>query len=252
MATWEVLYPEGIIEYNDMFRRKLFPYDQHLGILLPEFEAADVRRVLEMGCGTGPYLTRLAGKGFECVGIDQSAESLSIARSRAEKAGLAIEYYESDARSYRSSVEYDAILAMYLPVPIETLAKLIETASRALRHGGLFCFMYLVELENAPKNGSTLILDVAEEADTRVARLSPWTKEDLLLEWSPVLIVQRGTRVHVIVDHDKLDLLEYPCKRLAHCLSSWGFDVVTTRELRESTSAPPWTLEILTIARKMR
>jgi SAM-dependent methyltransferase len=45
------------------------------------------RRVLDVGCGTGFLLERLAGRGWSGVGIDLSPESVAIARERLRRLG---------------------------------------------------------------------------------------------------------------------------------------------------------------------
>lgn len=45
-------------------------------------ELAGVGVVLDLGCGTGELACRLAGRGFEVIGIDPAAASLDIARTK--------------------------------------------------------------------------------------------------------------------------------------------------------------------------
>ncbi len=47
-----------------------------------------VESVLDLGCGTGSMALALAARGYDMIGVDRSAEMLSIARQRAEEAGL--------------------------------------------------------------------------------------------------------------------------------------------------------------------
>lgn len=39
-------------------------------------------RVLEVGCGTGRFLERLAGRGFRCTGLDPSQDMLDVAAAK--------------------------------------------------------------------------------------------------------------------------------------------------------------------------
>src|SRR5712691_9282894 len=45
-----------------------------------------VRRVLDLGCGTGGHAVLLAGRGYDVVGVDRSPEMLERARARGSAA----------------------------------------------------------------------------------------------------------------------------------------------------------------------
>ena len=57
------------------------------------------RRVLDMATGTGRAALALARRGARVTGVDASAEMLSVARTRAADAGLAIDFAEGDAHA---------------------------------------------------------------------------------------------------------------------------------------------------------
>lgn len=53
-------------------------------------------RVLELGCGTGTNAIFLARAGFSVTAVDLSEEALRQARSKAEAAGVDIEFIQAD------------------------------------------------------------------------------------------------------------------------------------------------------------
>ena len=53
---------------------------------------------LDLGCGNGIASTLLAKGGLQVIGLDQSREMLAIARRRAKKSHLDIEFVEGDAK----------------------------------------------------------------------------------------------------------------------------------------------------------
>ncbi len=59
--------------------------------LVDLFNKKGVRRVLDLGCGSGRHLTYLASKGFRVSGIDSSETALSYARESLEEQKLTAE-----------------------------------------------------------------------------------------------------------------------------------------------------------------
>ena len=101
-----------------------------------DYGGAPIRRVLDLGCGTGRHTAELATRGYEVVGVDRSPEMLrrapQIARAR---------FVESDITTLRLDDTFDSVLIMfavlgYLTDNIAVQAAL-DTARRHLRPGGL-------------------------------------------------------------------------------------------------------------------
>jgi SAM-dependent methyltransferase len=99
--------------------------------------------ILDLGCGPGIYLERLAVPGHDCTGIDFSANSISYARSQAEEKGLHIHYINQDYLSLDFEEQFDLILLIYTDIGVllpEERDDLLKRIRRALKPGGLFIF----------------------------------------------------------------------------------------------------------------
>ncbi len=70
-------------------------------------------RVLDLGCGPGLYAHRLAAAGCEVTGLDLSAGSIAHARSRAEDAGLTVDYRVQDFCTLEAVGSFDLVLQAY-------------------------------------------------------------------------------------------------------------------------------------------
>src|ERR1035438_5250705 len=57
-------------------------------------------RVLELACGTGRLTIPIAQSGVEIVGADLSASMLEVARGKARRTGVHVEFFEADMRSF--------------------------------------------------------------------------------------------------------------------------------------------------------
>jgi SAM-dependent methyltransferase len=67
-------------------------------------------KLLDAGCGTGRYAVELAQLGFHVVGIDRSAELISVARGRDKVAGGRLEFQVGDFTALAPVASFDAIL----------------------------------------------------------------------------------------------------------------------------------------------
>jgi len=54
------------------------------------------RRALDIGCGTGSDAVYLAGRGIETIGVDLSPAALELARERARRSGVSVEWIQAD------------------------------------------------------------------------------------------------------------------------------------------------------------
>ena len=67
-------------------------------------------RALDLGCGEGVNAAYLAQQGFSVVAVDFVAAALAAARTRAEQAGVAIEFREGDVVDYEAPSAFDIVL----------------------------------------------------------------------------------------------------------------------------------------------
>jgi 2-polyprenyl-3-methyl-5-hydroxy-6-metoxy-1,4-benzoquinol methylase len=67
-------------------------------------------RALDLGCGQGVHAVYLAEQGFSVVGVDFVPAALGAARSRAEQAGVDVEFRECDVVDYEAPAPFDVVL----------------------------------------------------------------------------------------------------------------------------------------------
>ena len=84
-----------VVESNENTRREV---DELLAVA--GVETSD--HVLDLCCGQGRHSLELARRGFEHVtGVDRSRYLIRLARRRAKRDGLAVNFHEGDARKFR-------------------------------------------------------------------------------------------------------------------------------------------------------
>jgi SAM-dependent methyltransferase len=111
--------------------------------LILSFCSEDPIRILDLGCGPGLYLERLAGLGHHCTGMDFSQNSISYARGQAKDKGLEIQYIHQDYLKLDMKDQFDLVLLIYTDIGVllpQERDSLLERIRRALKPGGIFIF----------------------------------------------------------------------------------------------------------------
>ena len=103
-----------------------------------------VRRVLDIACGTGPHLLRLADRGYAMTGLDLSARNVEFLRARLAARRQAGEVIVGDMTDFRLPRPVDAAVCMqdsqgHLLTNDQLLAHL-RAVALAVRRGGLYVF----------------------------------------------------------------------------------------------------------------
>jgi SAM-dependent methyltransferase len=100
--------------------------------------------LLELGCGTGSMTRRLASKGFDMIGIDNSEEMLSIAREKGAENSESILYLCQDMREFELYGTVAAVISvcdsMNYILSEEDLLQVFCLVNNYLDPGGLFIF----------------------------------------------------------------------------------------------------------------
>src|SRR5262245_31969150 len=102
-------------------------------------------RVLDVGCGTGDVClllaARLVGSDGAVIGVDMSAEAVTVARERTRRGGLAnIDFVVQDAAELALDQPVDAIVGRLLLTHYAGPAPLVRRLLRNLRPGGVVVF----------------------------------------------------------------------------------------------------------------
>jgi len=103
-----------------------------------------VRRVLDIACGTGQHLVRLAKRGYEMTGLDLVAENLAYVKDRALKSGLRVSLVRADMTAFQLEPLFDAAICMQDSqghlLTNEQILSHFRAVARAVRPGGLYIF----------------------------------------------------------------------------------------------------------------
>jgi len=107
------------------------------------FDLGPGKRVVDLGCGPGLYVNRLARTGAHVTGVDFSSRSIEYARERAAEAGLDVDYRLGDYLALELEGGYDlAIIIMcdYCALSPEQRGRLLRRVGDLLAPDGVFLF----------------------------------------------------------------------------------------------------------------
>jgi ArsR family transcriptional regulator len=150
---------------SDSFRRHGADWDEMRALGLPgaEIETAlldalppRIGRLLDIGCGTGGLLERLAPRIEEGLGVDASRDMLALTRTRLAERGLShVSVRQADMyRLALPDAAFDAVtLQMVLHYAEDPAAALAE-ACRVLRPGGVLAIVDLAPHQRADLLGA--------------------------------------------------------------------------------------------------
>jgi SAM-dependent methyltransferase len=117
------------------------------GMLLQAAGIAPGMRVLDLGTGLGHVAMQVAsmvGPEGSVLGVDQSAEALEVARTRA---GPNVRFEQADALTFRAHEPFDAVVARLLLFHVEDPVELVRRQAEALRPGGI---IILIDFDIGP------------------------------------------------------------------------------------------------------
>ncbi len=104
---------EHLSQAHDAASRRTQIIDKHVTWIHNQVLHGEPTRILDLGCGPGLYMNRLASLGHSCVGIDFSPASITHAREQAEEADLDCTYIQQDIRSAEYGNEYGLVMSIF-------------------------------------------------------------------------------------------------------------------------------------------
>ncbi len=190
--------------------------------------------VEDLGCGRGRHAIPLARKGYRVTGVDLSAKMLGMARARARKEGVSVEWVREDMRVFRRPGAFDLCLSLFTSFGYfqdEENQVVLDNVGRSLKEGGTF----LLDLRNAGKGLSRL-----ESWDQTIE--VPSGRLRMAIRFNPSTM--RATAEHVLTRQDGIrissafDVRLYSNEELEAMLRRAGMRV---RDFFGSLSGDPFT-----------
>lgn len=124
---------------NDWASRRMDVIDRQVDWLQKQLPDG-TNKILDLCCGPGLYVHRLAGLGHHCTGVDFSPASIDYARECATQESLDIDYRLEDVRQHEYGDSYDLVMMVFgefNQFDKDVIKDVLQQAAGALREGGL-------------------------------------------------------------------------------------------------------------------
>jgi SAM-dependent methyltransferase len=137
-VTQSVFGRDYAAAYDDLYRDKDYLAEVDLiERVFNTYGQRGIRRVLDLGCGTGGHAVPLAQRGYAVVGVDRSADMIDIARARASSARFDV----GEIGMLDLGERFDAALMMFAVLGYQVgnvdVQAALATARRHLQPNGL-------------------------------------------------------------------------------------------------------------------
>jgi SAM-dependent methyltransferase len=102
------------------------------------------RRVLDLGCGSGPAAIAFARQGAVVIAVDPSASLLVRARERAENDEVRVDWHQGDLAdlAFLRADSVDAVFSALAVGAVDDAPRLFRQVQRVLRPNAPFVFSY--------------------------------------------------------------------------------------------------------------
>ena len=131
---------EHLTQSHDLASRRREKIDAHVDWIHLEALSGSSTKILDLGCGPGFYVSRLARLGHRCIGIDFSPASVEYAREQAAGESLSCDYIHADIRAAEYGSGYGLAMLIFGEFNVfkpADAALILEKAHDALDAGGI-------------------------------------------------------------------------------------------------------------------
>lgn len=185
-------------------------------LYLPEGSA-----VVDLGCGRGRHAIPMARRGYRVTGVDISESMLRMARRRAEREGVSVEWVKEDMRTFLRDGAYDLVMSLFTSFGYFDDAEnqnVLDNVGRSLKKGGKM----LLDLRNAGKGLARL-----EDTDSTIQVPAGTLRMSVRFDRRAL----RARAEHLLVRHDGIriastfDVRIYSMEELVDMIRKAGMEV---------------------------
>lgn len=130
---------EHLSQDHDAASRKTEKIKLHVDWIHREVLSESPSRILDLGCGPGFYMQRLARLNHTCFGVDYSPASINYAEEQAKQENLDIHYVHEDVRIAEFTNDIDLLMMIYGEFNVfkkQDIMEILKNAYRSIKPEG--------------------------------------------------------------------------------------------------------------------
>lgn len=143
-----VLYDKEMAPWYDELYVKNINTKKEIEFLDKIFKKHKVKKVLDVGCGTGRHSIPLKKLGYEVTGIDSSKSMLDHAKKKSEEQKIEIPFHIMDMRKIKLKQKFDAAIIMFTSFTYmyrnKDIINSLSSIRKVLKRGGIL----LIDVSN--------------------------------------------------------------------------------------------------------
>lgn len=225
-------------------------WSEYLHELLTEYEIED-GIVLDLGCGTGNLTEKLAGFGYDMIGVDASPDMLEIAMDKRVQSGYDILYLLQDMREFELYGTVRAVVSAcdcvnYITDP-EELTDVFRLVNNYLDPAGIFVFDFNTEYKYRELLGDRTIAEDREECSFIWDNF--YDEEDGINEYELTLFIREEDDRYRKYQETHFQKA-YTLEQMKEYLAAAGMEYVTAYDAYTKEPPHPESERICVVARE--
>jgi ubiquinone/menaquinone biosynthesis C-methylase UbiE len=213
------------------------------------------KTVLDLTCGTGSQVFFLAKHGYKVVGSDFSPALLEIARNKAKKEKLNLQFIDGDMRNIKVG-SFDAAITMFNAIGHLTKSgfeKALRNIHRNLKNDGIYIFDIFNLEAMTDEVVSTFSMHLHKKiGNTQIHNVQCSTidrKNGILTSYDNYILQKNANKPTRI--NNKFSLKIYTAKELKEILMRNHFKILSQLEINGSKFVETKSTSILIVAQKV-
>lgn len=218
------MYKELSEYYDDIFPAG----ETQLTFFKQVFQDLGVGRVLDLACGSGNYSLEFARWGLSVVGIDMEMEMIRLAREKARRENLDVEFQTGDMRNLEDvSGKFDAVIcignSLVHLLNEKDLLTSLEQMKTKLYHGGTL-ILQTVNYDRILKGNITQLPDIRNTKSGIIFTRQYDFRPDNLIDFKTTLIKNESDGSQRSLGHGTVPLRPITRPELESLVQRAGFE----------------------------
>lgn len=192
------------------------------------------KKIIELGCGTGLLLAKLASRGYQCTGVDIDRSMLAVARNKLTDRSIPIRYLNRDIKTLDLQERFDAVICLQVfsfLLSDTDVSIVLKNVQKLLHPGGVFIFnvLHLDDVMGAASRFKAPFIDIiVKKKDYSLVRINRISRQGNMQQCKATYIITEG-KGKLTVDSQNNILRFYSVQEIVQILAKNNFVLKSDR-----------------------